>query len=112
MALIVCVSKPVKDRPVKAQCETLVFESDEEGRKYAEENSTFVFSVQKARLLKGEKKDPKFKAGDRVRDKYTNKVHTVASVSYVNGWVYSFDSLGWYLYGEEDLEAAEEEDGC
>lgn len=51
MALIVCISRPVKDRPVKAEVETLIFEDEEMGRQYVEEHGTFVFSVQKARII-------------------------------------------------------------
>lgn len=52
MALIVCTSRPVKDRPVKSEVETLIFEDEEMGRQYVEEHGTLVFSVQKARIIK------------------------------------------------------------
>lgn len=51
MALIVCTSRPVKDRPVKAETTTLVFEDEEMGRQYVKDHATFVFSVQKAELI-------------------------------------------------------------
>lgn len=51
MALIVCISRPVKDRPVKSESETLIFEDEEMGRQFVEEHGTFVFSVQKARII-------------------------------------------------------------
>jgi len=51
MALIVCTSRPVKDRPVKSEIETLIFEDEEMGRQYVEEHGTFVFSVQKTRII-------------------------------------------------------------
>ncbi|WNT48280.1 hypothetical protein SPLA5a_PHROGS00197 [Salmonella phage SPLA5a] len=55
MALIVSVTRAVKDKPLKAQCETLIFEDEEQGRQYVEEHATFVFSVQKARIVKNGK---------------------------------------------------------
>lgn len=55
MALIVCTSRPVKDRPVEAKCETLVFEDEKMGRQYVKDNATFVLSVQKARIVKNGK---------------------------------------------------------
>lgn len=51
MALIVCTSRPVKDRPVKSEVDTFIFEDEEMGRQYVEEHGTFVFSVQKARII-------------------------------------------------------------
>lgn len=51
MALIVCISRPVKDRPVESKIDTLIFEDEEMGRQYVEEHGTFVFSVQKARII-------------------------------------------------------------
>ena len=48
MALIVCTSRPVKDRPVESKIDTLIFEDEEMGRQYVKDNATFVFSVQKA----------------------------------------------------------------
>ncbi|AFC21184.1 hypothetical protein GAP31_006 [Cronobacter phage vB_CsaM_GAP31] len=51
MALIVCTSRPVKDRPVESKIDTIIFEDEEMGRQYVEEHGTFVFSVQKARII-------------------------------------------------------------
>lgn len=51
MALIVCTSRPVKDRPVESKVDTIIFEDEEMGRQYVEEHGTFVFSVQKARIV-------------------------------------------------------------
>lgn len=51
MALIVCTSRPVKDRPVESKVDTIIFEDEEMGRQYVEEHGTFVFSVQKARII-------------------------------------------------------------
>lgn len=51
MALIVCVTRAIKDKPVKSECKTLIFENEEEGRQYVKDHATFVFSVQKAELV-------------------------------------------------------------
>lgn len=51
MALIVCTSRPIKDRPVKSEVDTIIFEDEEMGRQYVEKHGTFVFSVQKARII-------------------------------------------------------------
>ncbi|AKJ73523.1 hypothetical protein SP40_82 [Salmonella phage 40] len=53
MALVVCITKAVKDRPVKAVCETLIFEDEEMGRQYVKDHKTFVLSVEKVtRVIK------------------------------------------------------------
>lgn len=60
MALIVCITKAVKDRPVKSACETLIFEDEKEGRQYVKDHATFVISVQKAtRVIKYANKSTK-----------------------------------------------------
>lgn len=55
MALIVSISRVTKDRPLKAECESLIFEDEKEGRQYVKDHATFVFSVQKARIVKNGK---------------------------------------------------------
>ncbi|QXL90432.1 hypothetical protein [Salmonella phage NINP13076] len=53
MALIVCITKAVKEHPIKAACETLIFEDEEMGRQYVKDHETFVISVEKAtRVIK------------------------------------------------------------
>lgn len=52
---------------------------------------------------------PKFEIGQKVKDKVTGKIKIISHLQYCdsNGecnWYYSFDSLNWYLYPEDDLE--------
>jgi len=52
MALIVSTSKAViKGGKLRSTSETLVFENEDEGRKYVEQNKTWVIHSQKARLI-------------------------------------------------------------
>ncbi len=37
---------------LKAKCDTIIFEDEEQGRKFIEDNKTFVYSVQKAPIVK------------------------------------------------------------
>lgn len=52
---------------------------------------------------------PKFEVGQKVKDKITGKVKIISYLQYCDSddncqWYYSFDSLNWYLYPEDDLE--------
>ncbi len=53
---------------------------------------------------------PKFKVGQTVQDTVDGKTWKITALKYqcvdeVPQWYYSFDSLGWYFYPEEDLVA-------
>ncbi|ADP02637.1 hypothetical protein GECvBMG_gp277 [Salmonella phage GEC_vB_MG] len=52
-----------------------------------------------------EKPKPKFEVGQKVKDLLSGRILSITSRCYFSGWVYSFDSVGMYLYPEEDLEA-------
>lgn len=53
MALVVCTNRPHKTmKKIEAVCDTVVFEDEAEGRAFVKANKTFVFSVQKAELIK------------------------------------------------------------
>lgn len=53
MALIVSTVRTAANggKSVKAKCDTLVFENEEQGRQFVEDNKGFVLHVQKARLV-------------------------------------------------------------
>lgn len=57
------------------------------------------------------KPKPKFEIGDRVRNIVSNKFGTITAIYWDEGnqyndaeWAYSFDVIGWYYYGESELE--------
>lgn len=57
------------------------------------------------------KPTPKFEIGDRVRDTVRDRIGTITAIYWDEGnqyndaeWAYSFDVIGWYYYGESDLE--------
>lgn len=57
MALIVSTTHTTVERGMlKAKCDTIIFENEEQGREFIEDNKTFVYSVQKAHIVK-EKQD-------------------------------------------------------
>lgn len=54
--------------------------------------------------------EPKFKVGQTVQDTLSGRLKTITVAQYqaIDGiaqWYYSFDSLGWYFYPENELEA-------
>ena len=53
MALIVSTTRSVEKRPGHAVtvCDTLVFEDEEQGKKFVKDNKQFVFHYQKARMI-------------------------------------------------------------
>lgn len=54
MALIVATTRSVEKRPGHSftECDTLIFEDEEQGKKFVKENTQFVYHVQKARVIK------------------------------------------------------------
>lgn len=54
MALIVATTRSVEKRPGHSftECDTLIFEDEEQGKKFVKENKQFVYHVQKARTIK------------------------------------------------------------
>lgn len=54
MALIVATTRSVEKRPGHSftECDTLIFEDEEQGKKFVKENKQFVYHVQKARIIK------------------------------------------------------------
>lgn len=58
MALIVTTSKSVmRGGKPHAKSETLVFESEKEGKRYVEENKTWVINYQKAGIVYEQRSD-------------------------------------------------------
>ncbi|WPK37694.1 hypothetical protein [Escherichia phage AV124] len=54
MALIVATTRSVEKRPGHSftECDTLIFEDEEQGKKFVKDNKQFVYNVQKARVIK------------------------------------------------------------
>ena len=54
MALIVATTRSVEKRPGHSftECDTLIFEDEEQGKKFVKENKQFVYHVQKARVIR------------------------------------------------------------